>query len=97
MGVYPLLRDDTCWFLAMDFDDESWKEDVRAVRDTCVRLGLPAYIERSRSGSGGHVWLLFEVPVAAVDARKLGFHVLTEAMAARPELSFKSYCRQVTS
>lgn len=93
MGVYPLLRDDTCWFLAMDFDDESWREDVRAVRETCVRLGLPAYIERSRSGSGGHVWLFFERPVAAVDARKLGCHVLTEAMAARPELSFKSYDR----
>jgi hypothetical protein len=93
MGVYPLLRDDTCWFLAMDFDDESWRDDVSAVRETCVRLGLPAYIERSRSGNGGHVWLFFERPVAAVDARKLGCLVLTEAMAARPELSFKSYDR----
>jgi hypothetical protein len=76
----------------MDFDDESWKEDVRAVRETCARLG-PAYIERSRSGSGGHVWLFFETPIAGVDARKLGCHVLTEAMAARPELSVKSYDR----
>jgi len=93
MGVYPLLQDDTCWFLATDFDDESWRDDVRAVRETCAHLGLPAYIERSRSGSGGHVWLFFESPVAAGDARKLGCHVLTEAMAARPELSFKSYDR----
>lgn len=93
MGVYPLLRDDTCWFLAMDFDDESWREDVTAIRDTCMRLDLPAYIERSRSGNGAHVWFFFEKPVSAADARQLGCHILTETMTARPELSFKSYDR----
>jgi hypothetical protein len=31
MGVYPLLTDETCWFLAADFDDETWQEDAAAL------------------------------------------------------------------
>jgi hypothetical protein len=27
IGVYPLLADDTCCFLAMDFDKKSWEKD----------------------------------------------------------------------
>ncbi len=30
MGVYPLLPDETCWFLAVDFDKRTWTEDVSA-------------------------------------------------------------------
>jgi superfamily II DNA or RNA helicase len=93
MGVYPLLPNDSCWFLAIDFDENSWREDVSAVCDTCRRLGLPAYVERSRSGNGAHLWLFFTEPVQAAEARKLGCHVLTESMNRRPELSFRSYDR----
>ncbi|HUI44842.1 MAG TPA: restriction endonuclease subunit R, partial [Nitrospirota bacterium] len=28
IGVYPMLPDDTCWFLAADFDKETWMDDV---------------------------------------------------------------------
>src|SRR5690606_734618 len=35
LGVYPLLLDETCWFLAVDFDKKTWKEDVAAFRETC--------------------------------------------------------------
>ena len=28
IGVYPMLKDETCWFLAADFDKEAWREDV---------------------------------------------------------------------
>lgn len=28
IGVYPLLQDDTCYFLALDFDKRNWKADV---------------------------------------------------------------------
>jgi hypothetical protein len=58
-GVYPLLFDDTCRFLAVDFDDESWSSDALAFLASCRELGIPAALERSRSGSGGHVWLFF--------------------------------------
>lgn len=93
MGVYPMLQDGTCWFLAIDFDKATWQEDVRAFIATCRRLELPLAVERSRSGNGAHVWFFFSAPVAAWAARKLGCYVLTETMAARHELSMESYDR----
>jgi hypothetical protein len=54
-GVYPLLPDETCWFLVADFDEESWAADALAVLETCQAKGVPAALERSRSGNGGHV------------------------------------------
>ena len=72
MGVYPMLLDETCYFLAADFDDEHWQEDAGAFLDTCRRLSLPAALERSRSGNGGHVWFFFEEAISASLARKLG-------------------------
>ncbi len=93
MGVYPMLPDETCWLLAVDFDKSTWKDDVRAFAETARRLGLPALIERSRSGNGAHVWFFFSEPVPAAIARKMGCHVITEAMASRHELSMESYDR----
>lgn len=52
MGVYPLLQDDTCWFLAADFNKAAWREDVRAFARTARALGLPCAEERSQSGHG---------------------------------------------
>jgi len=92
-GVYPLYFDDTCSFLAVDFDDESWASDARAFIATCRELDVPATLERSRSGSGGHVWLFFSKPVAAADARRLGTLLLTRTMNCRPEIGFASYDR----
>ena len=93
MGVYPMLHDETCHFLAADFDKESWREDAGAFLETCRRFSLPAALERSRSGNGCHVWLFFEDAVYASLARKLGSHVLTETMERRPEVGFGSYDR----
>ena len=93
MGVYPMLSDGTCWFLAVDFDKSTWMDDVRAFIGTCRRLDLPYAVERSRSGNGAHVWFFFSAPVAAWAARKLGCYILTETMSARHELSLDSYDR----
>jgi len=93
MGVYAMLPDETCWFLAVDFDKSTWKEDARAFAETARRLGLPALVERSRSGNGAHVWFFFSEPVPAAIARKMGCHVITETMASRHELSMESYDR----
>lgn len=65
LGVYPLLLDETCWFLAVDFDKSTWKDDVAAFRTTCHELNVPAAVERSRSGNGAHIWIFFERPVPA--------------------------------
>lgn len=88
-----MLPDETCWFLAADFDKSSWREDVRAFAATARRLGLPSLIERSRSGNGAHVWFFFSTPVLTATARKMGCHVITETMATRHELSMDSYDR----
>ncbi|MEN8173551.1 MAG: DEAD/DEAH box helicase family protein, partial [Chloroflexota bacterium] len=93
MGIYPLRTDETCSFLAADFDKAEWQHDATAFLDTCDELGIPAYLERSRSGNGGHVWIFFKEPLPARLARKLGFHILTVAMENRPELGFDSYDR----
>lgn len=92
-GVYPMLRDETCHFLAIDFDKETWRDDVRAVMATCEKLDIPAALERSRSGHGGHIWLFFAEAVPATLARKVGSFLLTETMERRPELGLASYDR----
>ncbi|MBA3323914.1 MAG: DEAD/DEAH box helicase family protein [Rhodobacteraceae bacterium] len=92
-GVYPLLPHETCWFLAADFDEESWAVDALAMVETCRAKGVPAALERSRSGNGGHVWIFFSEPVPARIARQLGAAMLTETMERRPEIGFASYDR----
>ncbi|MDP4175951.1 MAG: DEAD/DEAH box helicase family protein, partial [Bacteroidota bacterium] len=93
MGVYPLLPDDRCWFLAVDFDKAGWQKDVSAFLEVCRELNIPASIERSRSGNGGHVWIFFSEAIAASIARKLGSYILTLTMSRRPEINFDSYDR----
>ena len=92
-GVYPLLPDETCYFLAIDFDKRRWDEDAAAFLVTCHRLGLPAAVERSRSGRGAHVWLFFDAAIPAALARRLGSHLLTETMEGRPGVGLDSYDR----
>ncbi|MDH4164728.1 MAG: DEAD/DEAH box helicase [Nitrospirota bacterium] len=93
IGVYPMLPDDTCRFLAADFDKETWKDDVAALRETCKSMDIPVAIERSRSGCGAHAWLFFAEPVAAAIARTVGCYLITETMSSRHQLSMESYDR----
>ncbi len=93
IGVYPMLPYETCWFLAADFDKASWPEDTRAFLETCRHFHVPAVLERSRSGNGGHVWIFFAEPVPAARARKVGAFLLTQTMERRPEIGLDSYDR----
>ncbi len=93
IGVYPLMQDERCWFLAVDFDKASWQLDVGAFAGACQENGIPYSVEISRSGKGAHVWLFFSSPVLALEARKLGAYLLTQAMDKHPELGFESYDR----
>jgi superfamily II DNA or RNA helicase len=93
IGIYPLLLDDTCWFLAVDFDKKSWQDDAVAFLETCREIGVSAALERSRSGNGGHVWIFFERAVPAAKARQLGSLILTRTMDRRHQLGMDSYDR----
>ena len=97
VGVYAILQDETCYFLAVDLDGEEWQPDAAVFIETCRRLDVPAVLERSRSGHGGHVWVFFEEAIPASLARKLGSHILTETMEFRPEIGFDSYDRLFTN
>lgn len=93
MGVYPMLVENTCWFLAADFDEGEWQRDVFAFRETCQRHKIPVAIERSRSGNGAHAWIFFEEPIPAASARRLGAFLITDTMERVPDIGFGSYDR----
>ncbi len=87
IGIYPLLPDNTSWFIAADFDEtisknKSWIIECRLFLKECEKYQLPVYLERSRSGSGGHVWLFFENPYPAMKSRKIFKYLLTSCSTA---------------
>jgi superfamily II DNA or RNA helicase len=92
-GIYPMLIDETCHFLAMDFDEACWQDDVITVREVCAEFYIPLAVERSQSGNGAHLWFFFENRLPAALARKFGAAILTYSMIRRHEIHFKSYDR----
>lgn len=97
VGIYPLLTDETCWFLAIDFDKTSWKDDTAAFLETCQTFNIPTALERSRSGNGGHVWVFFAEPLPARTARLLGTRLLTRTLETRHQIGLDSYDRMFPS
>ncbi|MFM7393811.1 MAG: TOTE conflict system archaeo-eukaryotic primase domain-containing protein, partial [Cyanobium sp.] len=93
LGLYPLLENDTCHLLAVDFDDQDWREDARAFMRSCLELAVPAALEISRSGEGAHVWVFFEEAVAAREARQLGAALISHTCNATHQLQLSSYDR----
>lgn len=93
VGVYPLLADDDCHFLAVDFDDADWRSDAQAFVQSCRELGVPATLEISRSGNGAHAWVFFSSKVAARDARRLGTSLISHTCARTRQLKLSSYDR----
>jgi len=93
VGVYPLLADDNCHFLAVDFDDADWRSDAQAFAQSCRELGVPIALEISRSGNGAHVWVFFSSNVAARDARRLGTAIISHTCARTRQLKLTSYDR----
>ena len=81
IGIYPLLLDNSSWFLVADFDKENWIAEAKLFIKFCLAKGFPAYLERSRSGNGAHVWLFFEQPYPAIRSRKIFISILEETGA----------------
>lgn len=93
IGAYPLLKDNTCYFLAMDFDEETWFEDMYSVYKIATRYKLEPVMERSGSGLGGHLWFFFSTNIKGSLVRRFGEFLLQEAMKIDSNLSFKSFDR----
>lgn len=93
IGTYAIREDDTCTFLACDFDESSWQSDILAYKEAANSLGVDVAIERSRSGKGGHAWIFFSDPVLARLARSLGTLVISKCSEKNIRLSLESYDR----
>lgn len=93
IGVYPLLPDDMCYFLAVDFDEAEWKADTQAFARSCHELDVPVALEISRSGNGAHAWIFFKTNVSARDARRLGTAIISHACTCTRQLALTSYDR----
>jgi superfamily II DNA or RNA helicase len=93
VGIYPLLPDDTCYFLAVDFDEAEWRDDARAFVQSCHELNVPVALEISRSGNGAHAWIFFDRNVSAFDARRLGASIISHACERTRQLALSSYDR----
>ena len=98
IGLYPLREGNVCRFFAMDFDShnssaDSWKADILAVHKTCSDYSLPSYIEISRSGNGGHLWIFFSENISARLARNIGSTIIKLAMQNRHSIPFESFDR----
>jgi len=109
LAVYPMLENNTCRFLVFDFDnhtqdtevsdsanvDDTWKEEVDALRKICGLLGIDSLTERSRSGRGAHIWIFFEKPIPAKTARQFGFTLLEKGAESVNLKSFTYYDRMI--
>lgn len=93
IGVYPLLEDDSCYFLAVDFDEADWSDDARAFMQSCAELDIPMALEISRSGQGAHAWVFFADRIPARDARRLGTAIISHTCARTRQLTLGSYDR----
>jgi hypothetical protein len=92
-AAYPLLEDDSCYFVAVDFDEAEWRKDARAFMRSCAALGASAALEISRSGSGAYAWVFFTGRVSARDARRFGTAIISHTCTCTRQLKLNSYDR----
>lgn len=76
IGIYPLLKDNNSYFIVADFDEANWIDECRIFLNVCNEIKIPAYLERSQSGNGGHVWIFFDQPYPAYKSRKILISIL---------------------
>lgn len=93
VGLYPLLPDNRCHWVAADFDGPAALLDALSYLKAARALDAPVALEVSRSGVGAHVWMFFSGAVQAGTARRLGMGLLREAMTLRAEMDLSSYDR----
>ena len=97
LGVYPLLAENTCWFIAADFDnhngDRDPLKDVKDFYEACQMQDISAYALRSKSGKGYHAYIFFCAPTLAWKARGVVFALLQEAGVIGDDAELSSFDR----
>jgi superfamily II DNA or RNA helicase len=93
IGLYPLGDDDTCWWVAADFDKEAAMLDALAFTKAARAYKVPAALEVSQSGRGAHVWIFFAQASSAATARHIATSLLGEAFQLRGSMHLSSYDR----
>jgi len=78
-GIYLLFEDNQSYFIVADFDGKNWNKDILRFYNKCKEYGLPAYVERSKSGDGGHAWIFFADKYPAFKSRNVIINILREA------------------
>lgn len=79
IGIYPLLQDNSSWLIVADFDKNSWLEDCKGFLKICADYNIPAYLERSLSGKGGHIWIFFDRAYPAFKSRSIMLTLLEKS------------------
>src|SRR3989338_10612458 len=79
VGIYPILPENTSYFIAADFDGESWLSHCKAFIAVCIEVGLSAYLERSRSGNGGHVCIFFAESYPCYKSRQIALELIRKS------------------
>ena len=93
IGLYPLGDDDTCWWVAADFDKDTAMLDALAYLKAARSQKIPAVLEVSQSGRGAHVWIFFAQAISAALARRIATCLLGEAIQLRGRMNLTSYDR----
>ena len=101
LGVYPVLPDNTCCFLAFDFDNHDGNhdplKDAMSLYEVCVVQDIPCYWLRSKSGNGYHVYIFFNGQVPAWKARLVGLAILQEAQVVGDDDDVSSFDKMFPS
>lgn len=79
IGGYPLFEDNTSFFIAADFDGDKWQDESVKFLTVCNEVNISAYLERSQSGNGAHVWIFFDEKYPAIRSRRVVIHLLQKA------------------
>ncbi len=93
IGTYAIQENDTCTFLACDFDGSGWQSDVFIYQAVARDMGIEVLVERSRSGNGAHAWIFFSESVPARMARALGTAILLKCGEVNHRVDLESYDR----
>ena len=93
IGSYAINEQDSCKFLAADFDKSTWKQDITAYTKAAAGMNIQVAVEISKSGNGAHAWIFFHDLLPARKARQLGDLILSKSMEAEMTLTLDSYDR----